>query len=246
VRILLSNDDGIDSPGLVALAKAVSALGDVWVVAPDREQSATSHAISLDRPLRGIEVHPQWVAVNGTPTDCVYLAVNHLLGERPHLVLSGINKGPNLGDDVHYSGTVAAALEAALLGIPAAAISLCGRSPFEFAQAAAITRKIVERMLEDDLASGTLLNVNIPQGAGPWTPVRVTRLGKRRYGNAVERRLDPRGRPYFWIGGDEVGSEDVEGSDTKAVAEGNVSVTPLRLDLTDLEAFARLRRWEEG
>jgi 5'-nucleotidase len=246
VLILLCNDDGIASTGIRALHGAVADLGEVWVVAPDREQSATSHAISLDRPLRGVELQPRWVAVNGTPTDCVYLAVNHFLPHRPDLVLSGINKGPNTGDDVHYSGTVAAAKEASLLGVTAMALSLCARPPFEFSGAAAIARALTERLIAEPQPPGTLLNVNIPEGAGPDAPVRVTRLGKRRYTDAVERRLDPRGRPYFWIGGEDVGFAGLDGSDGAAVLAGMVSVTPLKLDLTDADAMARLKPWERG
>jgi 5'-nucleotidase len=242
--ILLSNDDGIDSPGIAALARVLEDLGEIWVAAPDREQSATSHSISLDRPLRGVEIRPRWVAVNGTPTDCVYLAVNHLLPRKPDLVLSGINKGPNLGDDVHYSGTVAAAMEGALLGVTSAAISHAGRPPFAFEGVAEAARVVTELIVGSGLPGGTLLNVNIPAGANAGSPRRLTRLGKRRYGNAVDRRFDPRGRPYFWIGGDEIGFEHQEGSDGTAVAEGAISITPLRLDLTDFDALRALRSWE--
>jgi 5'-nucleotidase len=243
-RILISNDDGIDSAGIIALARALARLGEVWVVAPDREQSATSHSISLDRPLRGREVRPGWVAVNGTPTDCVYLGVHHFLPAHPDLVVSGVNHGPNLGDDVHYSGTVAAAMEAALLGLPAAAFSLCGPPPHEFDGAGEIAAEIADRVLAEGLPPGVLLNVNVPGGATRDAPLRITKLGKRRYGNAVERRVDPRGRPYFWVGGDEISTEDREGSDGNAIAAGAVSVTPLRVDITHVEALAALRRWE--
>jgi 5'-nucleotidase len=242
--ILLSNDDGIDSPGIAALAEVLDDLGEVWVVAPDREQSATSHSISLDRPLRGVELRPRWVAVNGTPTDCVYLAVNHLLPRKPNLVLAGINKGPNVGDDVHYSGTVAAAMEGALLGVTSAAISHAGSAPFAFGGVARAARIVTELIVGSGLPAGMLFNVNIPGGADAGSPRRLTRLGKRRYGNAVERRLDPRGRPYFWIGGDEIGFEHLEGSDGSAVAEGVVSITPIRLDMTDFGALEALRSWE--
>src|SRR5207249_1398263 len=160
------------------LAEALADLGTVWVVAPDREQSATSHSISLDRPLRGREVRPRWVAVNGTPTDCVYLAVNHLLDRKPDLMLSGINKGGNIGDDVHYSGTVAAATEAALLGVKSMAVSLFGPPPFEFAPAATLTRRLADRALAGGLPAGTLLNVNLPRNVRADAPVRITRLGK--------------------------------------------------------------------
>ena len=173
------------------------------VVAPDREQSAVSHALTIGRPLRADEVRPGWFAVDGTPTDCINLALNGLLTERPWLVVSGINLGANLGDDVTYSGTVSAAMESVLLGVPAIAFSQLGRVAFDFDAAADFARALVVKLRERPLPPDTLLNVNVPEGARPSGYV-VTRLGKRRYGDAIVEKTDPRGRKYYWIGGDEL------------------------------------------
>jgi 5'-nucleotidase len=233
-RILVSNDDGYMSDGLRALAGAVEGLGEVWVVAPETEQSAASHAISIHRPLRIRQVRPRWFAVDGTPTDCSYVAVNHLMKEgRPALMLSGINHGPNLADDVTYSGTVAAAIEASLLGIPAIAFSLAVRQDFDFGPAARFARSLAEAALRASPPPHLLLNVNVPGGGEP-RGYAVTRLGKHTYGFDVVEKVDPRGRKYYWIGGNEYQHEDIPGSDCNAVLrDGLVSVTPLQLDLTD-------------
>jgi 5'/3'-nucleotidase len=230
VRVLLSNDDGVNAPGLAALATAFPD-DEVWVVAPDREQSASSHAISLHRPLRIVQVGERRFSVDGTPTDAVYLALNHVLrGRRPDLVLSGVNHGPNLGNDVLYSGTVAAAMEGALLGVTAIAISLAARPPHEFGPAAAFAAQLARRVAERPPAAPILFNVNVP--AGPVKGYRLTRLGVRTYGNEVVEKLDPRGRSYFWIGGD-ASHVDIPGSDCNTVLDdGLVAVTPLHLDLT--------------
>ncbi|WP_342382014.1 5'/3'-nucleotidase SurE [Myxococcus stipitatus] len=243
-RILVSNDDGYFSEGLQALVEAVSPLGEVWVVAPDREQSAASHAISLHRPLRIKEVRERWFAVDGTPTDCAYLAIVHLLKDaRPTLMVSGINHGSNLAEDVTYSGTVAAAMEGALLGIPAIAFSLVARGTFDFAPAARFARSIVTTALERPLPKRMLLNVNIPGGVEP-EGYSVTRLGRHSYGYNVVEKEDPRGRKYYWIGGSEYQHEDIPGSDCNAVHMGRrVSVTPLHLDLTDHGRLEDLGSW---
>lgn len=250
MRILLSNDDGVEADGLRALAEALSDLGEVIVCAPDREQSASSHSISLHRPLRIEELTP-WgagreivrFAVDGTPTDAVYLAVNHLLRDRPpDLVCSGINRGPNLAQDVHYSGTVAAAREGAILGFPAIAFSLIGRGRLDYAHAAAFARALAPEVHKRGLPKGTLLNVNIP-GVAP-VGVRATRLGKRSYAQAVVRKVDPRGRAYYWIGGDEQAHERVAGSDCDAVYDDRfISVTPLHLDLTQEALVEEIASW---
>ncbi len=236
--ILASNDDGIQSEGLNRLVEAVSRIDDVVVVAPDRERSAVSHALTLGSPLRADELREGWFAVDGTPTDCVNLAVNGLLSERPWLVVSGINLGANLGDDITYSGTVSAAMEAVLLGIPAVAFSQVGSVPFNFDAAADFAGALVKRLAEPgaSLPSDTLLNVNIPEGPRPGG-YEVTRQGKRRYGDAVVEKTDPRGRKYYWIGGDELGFDDVEGTDFSAIKRGQISVTPLHLDLTNYESM---------
>jgi 5'-nucleotidase len=241
--ILVSNDDGHFSEGIKALTSAMEPLGDVVVVAPEAEQSAASHAISLHRPLRIKEIRANWYAVDGTPTDCAYLAVNHILrGRKPDLMVSGINHGPNLADDVTYSGTVAAAMESSILGLPAIAFSLATRERFEFGPAARFARALAGAALGRPLRPGMLLSVNIPPGevAG----YRVTRLGKHTYGFDVIENVDPRGRKYYWIGGNDYAFEDIPGTDVHAVLrEGLVSVTPLQLDLTDEAVTAEVKGW---
>ncbi|WP_224242871.1 5'/3'-nucleotidase SurE [Hyalangium gracile] len=243
-RILVSNDDGYFSEGLQALVEAVSPLGEVWVVAPDREQSAASHAISLHRPLRIKEIRERWFAVDGTPTDSAYLAINHLLkDDRPQIMVSGINHGANLADDVTYSGTVAAAMEGALLGVPAIAFSLASSAPFDFKPAARFARSLVAAALARPLPPRMLLNVNIPGGVEPDGYV-VTRLGRHSYGYSVVENVDPRGRKYYWIGGSEYEHEDIPGSDCNAVhLDKRVSVTPLHFDLTDSGRMADVASW---
>ena len=241
--ILVSNDDGHFSEGIRALASAMEGLGEVIVVAPEAEQSAASHAISLHRPLRIKEIRPNWYAVDGTPTDCAYLAINHILrGRKPALMVSGINHGSNLADDVTYSGTVAAAMEASLLGVPAMALSLATRERFEFEAAARFARALAEAALARLLPPGMLLNVNIPPGE--LRGYRITRLGKHSYGFDVIENVDPRGRKYYWIGGNDYAFEDIPGTDCNAVLrEGVVSVTPLHLDLTDEAMRAEVESW---
>jgi 5'-nucleotidase len=245
VRVLLSNDDGVHAAGLHALAAAFSDRDEVWVVAPDREQSASSHAISLHRPLRMAEIGPRWYAVDGTPTDAVYMGLCLVMREAlPDVVISGINHGPNLGNDVHYSGTVAAAIEGALLGVPALAISLAAAPPHDFEPAARFAAALARQMLADAAAAGSplplLLNVNVP--AGPVRSYRFTRLGRRTYGNDVVEKTDPRGRKYYWIGGEGgARNEDIPGSDCNAVQEGVAAVTPLQLDPTHDAVLSRLR-----
>ena len=219
-------------------------LGETWVVAPESEQSAASHAISLHRPLRIREVRARWFAVDGTPTDCSYVAINHIMKEaRPQLMVSGINHGPNMADDVTYSGTVAAAMEASLLGIPAIAFSLATRQEFDFAAAARFAHAFVAAALAQPLPPHMLVNVNIPAGVEPEGYV-VTRLGKHSYGFDVIEKVDPRGRKYYWIGGSEYQHEDVPGSDCNTVLRDRlVSVTPLQLDLTDDAMRTQIARW---
>jgi 5'-nucleotidase len=242
--ILVCNDDGIHSDGLAALADAVRAHGRVVVVAPDREQSAVSHALTLHRPLRIDQLGADRWTVDGTPTDCVNLAINGILRERPALVISGINRGANLGDDVTYSGTVSAAMEGTLLGVSSIAVSQIGRGPYDFRIAAAFTGELVARVLENPMPPDTLLNVNVPQFADGEQPrgVALTRMGKRRYGDAVIEKVDPRGRKYYWIGGEELSFVEEEGTDFHAVSGGSISVTPIHLDLTNYASFEALRR----
>ena len=243
--ILVTNDDGYFSPGIEALARALDPLGRVVVVAPQTEASAVGHALTLRRPLRIEQVGERVFAVDGTPTDCVNLAIAHVLGAKPDLVVSGINKGLNIGDDVTYSGTVAGALEGALLGYPAIAVSLkFTRGEWDFDPAAAAAASLAASLLEQPLPHRTFLNMNVPQG----TPkgVRATVQAKRNHITKVAKRLDPRGRPYFWI---EEAQDDWEldpKSDHQAVMDGFVSITPLQPDLTDhglldrVEALTRL------
>jgi 5'-nucleotidase len=242
VSILLSNDDGIASDGLLALREALADVDEIWTVAPDRDQSAVSHALTLQRPLRIDPVGPRAFAVDGTPTDCVNLAINGILrGKPPRLVIAGINRGANLGDDITYSGTVSAAMEATLLGVPAIAISLVSRDHFDFTAAAACARRLATAVLRDPLPPDTLLNVNVPEGPGDRIKgLALTHQGKRRYSDAIVEKVDPRGKKYYWIGGGEVDFVAAEGTDFSAVHNGFISVTPLHLDLTNYGSLRTL------
>ncbi|MEM7052435.1 MAG: 5'/3'-nucleotidase SurE [Acidobacteriota bacterium] len=240
-RVLVTNDDGVFSEGIRLLAESLESVAEVLVVAPDREQSASGHSLTLHRPLRLRKLEAGWYTVDGTPTDCVNLGVLHLLADDPpDLVVSGINFGANLGDDVTYSGTVSAAFEGNLLGIPSLALSQCIGEPFSFDAGARFARSMVARLLAAPLPEDLLLSVNFPPGE--LRGVRTTRLGKRRYEQTIVREKDPRGREHFWIAGTPVWADE-EGTDHRAIAEGCVSVTPLHLDLTDydgIEHFAGL------
>jgi len=240
--ILVTNDDGVHSPGIHVLAKRLKALDDVVIVAPDRERSAAGHSMTLHRPLLIEQVRPGVYSVNGTPTDCVNIAVKGLLSQVPRLVVSGINKGPNMGDDVTYSGTVAGAIEARILGVPSFAISLAARSDFRFGDAAQVALQVARYVLNEGEAEGTLLNVNVPNlPVADLKGTAVTRLGKRIYHQMTVERMDPRGKKYYWIGGGEPEWEHEQGTDFDAVDRGMVSITPLHLDLTDYAAFDRVR-----
>lgn len=246
MEILLSNDDGIDAPGLIALAEAVKDLGNVTVVAPDRERSAVAHALTLHRPLRLREVRPGWYASDGTPTDCVHLGVHAVCEKTPGLLIAGINRGPNLGDDLTYSGTVGVALEGALLGIPSIAVSLAARENCRFGPAAAVARLIALRVLENGLPERTFLNVNVPnvEEGNLEERITATKQGRRIFGSGIVRKKDPRGQDYYWIGGSELGYVDGDGdTDVFAVANGKVSVTPLGTDLTAFAFFDKLKVW---
>ena len=241
-RILITNDDGVFSEGLRLLARALAPLGEVTVVAPDREQSATGHSLTLNRPLRLQKIEQNWYSVDGTPTDCVNLAVLWLLKEnKPDIVVSGINFGLNLGDDVTYSGTVSATFEGTLLGIPSVAFSQEVAEGYSFERAAAFAGRFIAELLSEKLRPDLLLNVNLP--AGELQGLSFTRLGRRVYQQVVVEKEDPRGRKYYWIAGTPEWQSD-SGTDHEAVASGRVSVTPLHLDLTDyrgLEGHADLR-----
>lgn len=243
-RILVTNDDGIYSEGLAKLAEAVRPLGDVVIVAPDREQSAASHALTLNRPLRLQEIGPDRWIVDGTPTDCVNLALLHIFrDQRPDLVISGINFGPNMGDDVTYSGTISAAFEGSLLNVPSIAFSAFIGEHFDFAPCAAFAAELVAEALESHRDPRIILNVNFPDP--PFAGVRVTKLGLREYVVGVIERLDPRGRKYYWIGGEPPVWHRGEGTDIEAVMNGHVSITPLHLDMTHHPSIAALRSIEE-
>jgi 5'-nucleotidase len=244
-RILVTNDDGIHSEGIIMLARALERLGDVTVVAPSHEMSAASHSLTLMRPLRIDRIDDRHYSVDGTPTDCVTLAMGLLLKDaRPDIVLSGINKGPNLGDDQSYSGTVAGALEASIHGLPGIAVSLVTRTEFDFSYAADFAARVAERVLADGLPKGTLLSINVPPG--PVRGVRVTRQGVKVVRPVIIEGVDPRQRPYYWLS-EELGAwQEQPGSDYEAVRDGLVSITPLRNDLTDHGALEALRAgpWE--
>jgi 5'-nucleotidase len=240
--ILVTNDDGVHAAGVLALAAALGPLGEVYVVAPDREQSAVGHALTLHRPLRVAQVGERRYAVNGTPSDCVNLAVLGILPERPVLVAAGINHGSNLGDDVTYSGTVSAAMEGTLLGVASMAVSQADAGAEGFESAAVVSRMVASRILVEGLPAKTLLNVNIPGGAVGG--VRITRLGHRVYREKVVREVDPRGQPYYWIGAGPPEWAEDEGSDIAAVESGLASVTPLHLDLTHYGALGKMADWE--
>ena len=244
--ILVTNDDGVRSPGIRALAEALHDLGRVVVVAPDRNRSAVGHALTLEHPLRAEEIKKDVFAVDGTPTDCVNLGIHGLIQATPDLVVSGINRGSNVGDDITYSGTVCAAMEASLMGLPAMAVSLDTQQfqADDLLVAARFARKLAEKVLECGLPPDTFLNVNVP-GDG-CKGVMLTRQGKRKYGEAVVCNQDPRGRNYFWIGGGEVGYQDIPGSDCNALQEGLISVTPLHTNLTNDKSIASLSDWSLG
>ncbi len=243
--ILVTNDDGVYSPGIQMLAKRLRELDHVVIVAPDRERSAAGHSMTLHRPLLIEEIKESVYSINGTPTDCVNIAAKGLLKESPRLVVSGVNKGPNLGDDVTYSGTVAGAIEGTLLGIPSFAVSLAAREDFRFAEASEVAFRTAALILEQGMPAGTLLNVNVPNL--PLSEIRgtlVTRLGKRIYHQMTVERVDPRGKKYYWIGGGEPDWEREQGTDLDAVDRKMVSVTPLHLDFTDYASFDRLKPFE--
>jgi len=242
VKILLTNDDGVHAPGLAAMRRAlVDREHDVIVVAPDREQSATSHSITLDRPLRILDIGEDIHAVDGTPTDCVLVGCHGVLHGYPDLVVSGINHGPNMGEDVSYSGTVAAAFEAHILGVASVAVSLKDRQQGDFEGGARYVAGLVDHLAEWARERNAILNVNLPAGpASDWGPPAVTRLGTRKYSDEIIEKVDPRGRKYYWIGGAEPEWKGGEDTDFAVVNGGRVSITPLHLELTDERALEQL------
>jgi 5'-nucleotidase len=254
--ILLTNDDGVDAPGILALREAAQRLWDTVIVAPDREQSAQSHALTLNRPLRVNKVADGILSVDGTPSDCMMLALRGspdyalhnpgcprgILERKPDLAISGINHGANLGDDVIYSGTVAGAAEAAILGLPSIAVSMVEPARTDLAWAADITVKIAGAVLRNPLPRGVFLNVNVPPD---WTGGRfeITCQGTRQYRDVITKKIDPRGRPYYWIGGRTENIPGADSSDVAAIERGNISITPLHLDMTAMHVLKDMESW---
>jgi len=246
MRILLSNDDGYQAPGLLALHAAVTTVADTVVVAPDRDRSGASNSLTLEQPIRARQAEGGFIRVEGTPTDCVHLAITGLLESEPDMVLSGINAGANMGDDVIYSGTVAAATEGRFLGYPAVAISLASHTPRFFDTAARVAVELVQRLCAHPLAPDSILNVNVPDL--PYDELQgivATRLGHRHKAEPVVKTEDPRGRPIYWVGPAGAEQDAGPGTDFHAVRNGFVSVTPLQVDLTRHRALAELAGWLE-
>ncbi|UXI69713.1 5'/3'-nucleotidase SurE [Tahibacter amnicola] len=249
MRVLVSNDDGVDAPGIRALADRLSAVGKVTVVAPDRDRSGASNSLTLDQPIRVSLLDDGRYRVAGTPTDCVHLALAGMLDFQPDIVVSGINNAANLGDDVIYSGTVSAAMEGRFLGLPAIAVSLVSRDhqPENFDSAAQAALILMQRLLVDPLPADTILNVNVPDR--PWDEIRgfaVTRLGRRHRSAPCIRQSDPRGRPIYWIGPPGEAEDDGPGTDFHAVRDGFISITPIQVDLTRYQALEKVAGWVES
>lgn len=247
MKILLSNDDGYQAPGLVKLYEALCAFAQVTVVAPDRDRSGASNSLTLDLPIRAMVTQPNIIRVEGTPTDCVHLALTGLLDEEPDMVISGINEGANMGDDVLYSGTVAAATEGRFLGYPALAVSLAGHPGRHLDTAVRVVVELIERLKHHPLPRDTILNVNVPDR--PWGEIagfEATRLGQRHKSEPVLKACDPKGRAVYWIGPAGPEQDAGPGTDFHAVRGGRVSVTPLHIDLTCYAAVDGLTRWLKG
>ncbi len=247
MRILLSNDDGYQAPGLSALVEALRQVAEVIVVAPDRDRSGASNSLTLDTPLRAQRMVDGTIRVEGTPTDCVHLAITGLLEEEPDMVVAGINAGANMGDDVIYSGTVAAATEGRFLGFPAMAVSMASHAPRHLETGAKVARWLVERLQRHPLPADSILNVNVPDL--PWEELRgfrATRLGHRHKAEPVVKQTDPRGRPIYWVGPAGPEQDAGEGTDFHAVRNGFVSITPIQVDLTRHQAVPQVTRWLEA
>lgn len=239
--ILITNDDGVGSPGLAALADALRPLGNCVIVAPDRDNSAASHSLTMNRPLKVTAIEEDTYSVNGTPTDCVVLGLNKIVGRRPDLLVSGINPGPNLGDDIAYSGTVSAAVEGTMYGIASLAVSLAGAHPCNFAAAAQTAAWLAAIILKQGLPENTLLNANIP-AIETIRGVKVTRQGRKLWKNAIQETLDPWGKKHYWIGGGTPHLDPDEDTDVSAINAGYISVTPIHLDLTNHAGIDYLKK----
>jgi 5'-nucleotidase len=249
LNILITNDDGIFAEGIYKLACALDKIAKVYIVAPDRQRSATGHAITMHEPLRAEKVKffdkdfDAW-AVSGTPTDCVKLAIEALLSEKIDIVFSGINKGPNLGTDVLYSGTVSAAIEGAILGYPAVAVSLAAFKNVNYDAAAKFSITVAEKILKNPLPPDTLLNINVPNCKEEEIQgVNITNLGARKYKNSFIERIDPRGQSYYWLGGEVIDAKDNEGSDIHGVKNNCIAVTPIHFDLTKFDLIEEVKKW---
>ncbi len=243
--VLMTNDDGVHAPGIQILRKTIDPVWDTVIVAPDRERSAASHALTLNRPLRVNIIDDITMAVDGTPTDCVMLSIMGLLDRRPDLIISGINNGANLGDDVIYSGTVAGAAEAALLGIPAMAVSFVDLSDTDPEWGSEVALRVAKAILRYTLPEGVFLNVNIPPSTSTQR-FEVTCLGRRSYREVIVKKIDPRGRPYYWIAGQPEKWQGGESCDFAAIERGSISVTPLHLNMTAEHVLKEIASWKFG
>lgn len=247
MRILLSNDDGYEAAGIKTLAAALKSVADVTVVAPDRDRSGASNSLTLESPIRAHSMSDGVIRVDGTPTDCVHLAITGLLAEEPDMVISGINDGANMGDDVLYSGTVAAAMEGRFLGLPAIAVSMANHAPRHFDTAAKVIIKILKQLKTNPLPQDIILNINVPDLAyDDLSGLLVTRLGHRHKAEPVIKEKDPRGRDIYWVGPPGAEQDAGEGTDFYAVRNGYVSITPIQVDLTRHESLASLNEWLMG
>lgn len=246
MRILITNDDGIHSKGLDVLVKAMKDKAKVVVVVPDQERSAVSHSMTLHKPLRLEEIEENTFIINGTPADCVRFGILGLMKKKDiDLVIAGINRGPNLGDDILYSGTVGAAIEGTVLGFPSIAISLVSNGNYYFDVAAEFSCRIVEKIIQYDLSKGIYLNINVPDfPSSQIKGVEITRQGKRIYGREIEQRTDPRGFLYYWIAGESISGIKEQGTDIQAIEEKKISITPLHIDATAYESLEQLRDWK--
>lgn len=237
---LITNDDGIHSPGLEALVQALSSQAECMVIAPDRDNSAVSHSLTMNRPLRVTKLKDGFYTLDGTPTDCVAIGLNKIIKQKPDLLVSGINPGPNLGDDISYSGTVSAAVEGTMYGIPSLAVSLAGDAPYDFTSAAEIAAKLAKLILKQGLPKDTLLNANVP-ATDSIKGIKVTRQGRRLWDNAIQETHDPWGRKHYWIGGGTPYPDSGKDTDVYAVSNGYISVTPIHLDLTNHQGIDHLK-----
>ena len=241
--ILITNDDGIHSPGIEALQQALSGLGRTIVIAPDRDNSAVSHSLTMNRPLKVVRLRENFYTLDGTPTDCVAVGIKKILAVRPDLLVSGINAGANLGDDISYSGTVSAAIEGTMYGIASMAISVGGEPPYDYRAAMQIALFMAGKILRNSLPGDTLLNINVPSGSS-YKKIRVTRQGRRLWENSIHETLDPRGSKHYWIGGGTPVTDPGEDTDVHTFADGNVSITPIQLDLTNHAGITFLKeKW---